>query len=62
MKPLKDQLCLRCEAKGIKKSADTFVEIDGLLDSDYHPLCNTCKKEWKNEYEKLELDDTWRYL
>lgn len=55
MKSLKDQSCLRCEAKGIKKQAETFVKIDTLLDieEEYHPMCKKCKMEWKKEFEEL---------
>ncbi len=62
MKPLKDQLCLRCEASGVKTRAELFVETDGLLNSDLYPLCKKCKSEWDREYETLELNDSWRYL
>lgn len=55
MKPLEDQLCLRCEAKGIIKQAETFVKIEALFDmeEEYHPMCKKCKKEWQMEYEEI---------
>ncbi len=59
MKKLKsatDYNCLRCEASGVIKKADTFVTVDGLLNEDRHPLCYQCKDEWEKEYAKLELD------
>ncbi len=55
-KSAKDFLCVRCEPKGRKRKADTFVHIDGLLNNEKHPLCNTCLKEWREEYAKLDLN------
>lgn len=51
--PPKGYLCVRCEAKGDQTQAEVFVEIDGLLDSDMHPLCLRCKKEWEIEYNSI---------
>ena len=62
MKPLEKQLCLRCEAQGIKTPAETFVKLDGLLNTDYHPMCKQCKNEWEKEYEALDLDNDWRII
>lgn len=56
MKDVKKELCLRCEAKGEKTPAETFVKIESLFDmpEELHPMCFECKKEWEKELEEIQ--------
>lgn len=51
--PPEGYLCVRCEARGEATQAQVFVDIDGLLDNDMHPLCFKCKREWEIEYNSI---------
>lgn len=51
--PPEGYLCVRCEAKGEQNQAEVFVETDGLLNNDMHPLCFKCKREWEAEYNSI---------
>ncbi len=49
----REHYCFRCEPLGIRKKADMFVSIDGLLNEEKQPLCKECNAEWKKEFNKL---------
>jgi len=48
--------CFKCEPLGVKKRADVFVQVDGLLNQEKQPLCFACQKEWKKEMAELGIE------